>query len=454
MVTAKKNKISIIIRTKNEEKWLPYCLEMISRQDYQDFEVILVDNKSDDNTIAIAKRFNVNQIIEIDKFIPGLALNMGIRASTGNFIVCLSAHCVPKDENWLSKLYANFDNPDVAGVYGRQLPINSTDPVDKRDLLIVFGKDKRIQTKDSFFHNANSMIKKEIWDRFPFNEEVSNIEDRVWGKEIINEGYKIVYEPDAPVYHHHGLHQGNAPERAKGVVSIIEKVEEEVFSDLPDFLKPENQNIVALIPIKKKFNVKSLDYELFIKLIDELKKVEYINDIYVLSDSQDWMNDLDIKFISREDIKGIDKMDLGSVLQTSLSILENKEKVYPDSILYVNYDYVFRPKQIFNKLIEEINLKGYDSIFIGLEDYGHYWSHHENTGFKQTDTQLTSRENRDPLYKALYGLGCLINSWVVRSGKIVDGSVGIIPVNDFRSSLRINEINSKTSYKLLSELHK
>ena len=394
MVTANKNKISIIIRTKNEEKWLPYCLEMIAKQDYQDFEVILVDNKSVDNTIAIAKRFNVNQIIEIDKFIPGLALNMGIRASTGNFIVCLSAHCVPKDENWLSKLYANFDNPDVAGVYGRQLPINSTDPVDKRDLLIVFGKDKRIQTKDSFFHNANSMIKKEIWDRFPFNEEVSNIEDRVWGKEIINEGYKIVYEPDAPVYHHHGLHQ-EMHQKAKGVVSIIEKVEEEVFSDLPDFLKPENQNIVALILLKK-FNVKSLDYELFIKLIDELK-VEYINDIYVLSDSQDWMNDLDIKFISREDIKGIDKMDLGGVLQTSLSILENKEKVYPDSILYVNYDYVFRPKQIFNKLIEEINLKGYDSIFIGLEDYGHYWSHHENTGFKQTDTQLTSRENRDPL---------------------------------------------------------
>ena len=58
---------------------------------------------------------------------------------------------------------------------------------DKRDLLIVFGEDERIQKKDSFFHNANSIIKRDIWEEINFNNEVENIEDRIWAGEIFKE---------------------------------------------------------------------------------------------------------------------------------------------------------------------------------------------------------------------------------------------------------------------------
>ena len=44
------NKISIIVRTKNEERWIGHCLKAIYEQDYPSFEVILVDNNSTDNT--------------------------------------------------------------------------------------------------------------------------------------------------------------------------------------------------------------------------------------------------------------------------------------------------------------------------------------------------------------------------------------------------------------------
>jgi len=90
-------KISIIIRTKNEEDWISHCLEMIFKQDVQDFEVILVDNNSSDNTVQIAQRYPLAKIINIKNFLPGLALNMGIRESKGEYIVCLSAHCIPKE---------------------------------------------------------------------------------------------------------------------------------------------------------------------------------------------------------------------------------------------------------------------------------------------------------------------------------------------------------------------
>ena len=130
-------------------------------------------------------------------------------------MVCLSAHCIPKNDSWLKILVSNLtDNSKVAAVYGRQIPISYSNPIDKRDLLITFGLDKRLQIKDNFFHNANSIFRKKIWSKIKFDEKVKNVEDRLWGKEIIKAGFNIVYEPDSG-YHHHGIHQNNIPESFK-----------------------------------------------------------------------------------------------------------------------------------------------------------------------------------------------------------------------------------------------
>ena len=43
-----KKKVSIILRTKNEERWIKSCLDSISKQKYKNFEVIVVDNESDE----------------------------------------------------------------------------------------------------------------------------------------------------------------------------------------------------------------------------------------------------------------------------------------------------------------------------------------------------------------------------------------------------------------------
>ncbi|UPT74545.1 MAG: glycosyltransferase [Elusimicrobiota bacterium] len=216
-------KISIIVRTKNEERWIGRCLRMIYQQDFKDLEVVLVDNRSSDHTVAVARKYPV-KVVEIGRYLPGDALNAGIRASSGEFIACLSAHCIPQRTDWLSKLHANMERADVAGVYGRQLPMAYSTPHDKRDLLNTFGLDHRIQVKDTFFHNANSLIRRSVWDKIPFDAAATNIEDRIWGKAVIEQGWKLAYEPAAAVYHYHGIHQDGDPERARNVVRILESL--------------------------------------------------------------------------------------------------------------------------------------------------------------------------------------------------------------------------------------
>ncbi len=207
------SQVSIIIRTKNEERWVGHCLKMVFAQDFKDYEVIIVDNESGDHTLEVARHFSLSHTLSISEYRPGLALNLGIRKSKGDYIVCLSAHCIPQSEKWLSSLIKNVDDRQIAGAYGRQLPVSFSGPSDKRDLLNVFGLDRRVQFKDSFFHNANSVVRRDVWEKIPFDESVTNIEDRIWAKAVIDLGYRLVYDPDAAVYHYHGIHRENDPQR-------------------------------------------------------------------------------------------------------------------------------------------------------------------------------------------------------------------------------------------------
>ena len=214
--------VSVIVRTKNEEKWITACLGAVFRQTYPDFEVIVVDNGSTDRTLERVAQFDV-QVVSIDQFLPGKALNLGIRESKGEVIVCLSGHCVPVDTNWLKHLVDNLED-GIAGVYGRQEPLSFSSDGDKRDLLTVFGLDRKIHVNDYFFHNANSAIPRSVWEEVPFDEDVTNIEDRVWAKEVLGRGYKIIYEPLASVYHYHGINHNHDEERARNIVRILESV--------------------------------------------------------------------------------------------------------------------------------------------------------------------------------------------------------------------------------------
>ena len=61
--------ISIIIRTKNEERWIDHCLSAIETQKLTDHEIILVDNNSEDRSVKIARKYT-EKIISVKEFFP------------------------------------------------------------------------------------------------------------------------------------------------------------------------------------------------------------------------------------------------------------------------------------------------------------------------------------------------------------------------------------------------
>ena len=55
-IMAKKHLVSVIIRSHNEEKWLRHSIQSVLNQSVKDLEIILVDNKSTDRSVEIAKK--------------------------------------------------------------------------------------------------------------------------------------------------------------------------------------------------------------------------------------------------------------------------------------------------------------------------------------------------------------------------------------------------------------
>jgi GT2 family glycosyltransferase len=242
-------KASIIIRTRNEERWIRSCLEAVFRQEFNDFEVILVDNQSNDRTLEISRNFDIRVVEHGTKYYPGQALNQGIRDSTGDLLVMLSGHCIPTNPRWLGRLLSHFGDDRLAGVYGRQEPLPFTSDRDKRDLWTIFQLDRKVQTKDCFFHNANSAIRRDLWQTTPFSETATNIEDRIWAKEMLDRGYHLIYEPEASVYHWHGIHQNDNGERRRNVVRIIEHLKLAEIDGAASQGLPGTE-VLAVIPVR------------------------------------------------------------------------------------------------------------------------------------------------------------------------------------------------------------
>lgn len=224
--------MSVVIRSRNEAHWIDRCLRAVRHQRRPVEDIILVDNASTDDTVAIARQYGAHILhITPEAFTYGRALNLGIAAARFEVVAMLSAHCVPVDELWADYLSVHLgenSDPLICGVYGRQEPLPDSSAMDARDLWTTFREERQVQRKDYFFHNANSAIRKSRWERHPFDEEIHGVEDRAWAKQMLALGNRILYEPSARVYHQHGIHQGRNEGRARRVAQAIRYVREQV----------------------------------------------------------------------------------------------------------------------------------------------------------------------------------------------------------------------------------
>jgi rhamnosyltransferase len=207
--------ISVVIPVKDGGVDLVRCLDAIARQQVdEEVEVVVVDSGSTDGSVEVARRHGarVHEIAPED-FNHGRTRNLGAELARGDVLAFTSQDAVAADEHWLALLVAPLrSDPEVAGVYGRQLPHEGATPPEQYFLDFLYGPEPRVQRWEgpgqptfeaTLFSNVNAAIPRAVWSEFRFADDLIMSEDQEWSRRVLLAGLELVYEPRAVVHHSH-----------------------------------------------------------------------------------------------------------------------------------------------------------------------------------------------------------------------------------------------------------
>lgn len=140
-------KISIVTVSYNSEKTIEDTIKSVLNQKYDNYEHIIVDGASKDNTINIVKKYEkkykgkLKYISEKDKGLYD-AMNKGIKMATGDVIGLLNSDDVYASNNVLSLINDNIENNEFDGVHADLLYVSEDLKEPKRKWVVKEGKIK------------------------------------------------------------------------------------------------------------------------------------------------------------------------------------------------------------------------------------------------------------------------------------------------------------------------
>lgn len=203
MITGKP-RCSVVVRAFNEARHIGKLMYGISQQTLPDVEVILVDSGSTDNTVQIAREGGARVVhIRPGEFTFGRSLNLGIDAARANLIAIASAHVYPVYPDWLERLLAPFDDPQVGLTYGKQRGAPTSQFSEHQIFARWFPDVSQPRQPHPFCNNANAAIRRALWQQQPYDETLSGLEDLAWARWLMAQGYALSYVAEAEIVHVH-----------------------------------------------------------------------------------------------------------------------------------------------------------------------------------------------------------------------------------------------------------
>lgn len=198
-------KVSVVLRTYNEQRHLRSLLESIQAQRFAgEIETVIVDSGSTDDTLCIAESFPVKVVpIRKEDFSFGRSLNIGCAAANGSVLVFVSGHCIPTGPRWIADLVAPLGRDEIVYTYGGQLGDANSHFSEKQIFAKYFPAQDKTPQEGFYCNNANAALLRSIWHEHRFDEDLTGLEDMHLAKRLVAQGYKLGYVANAAVYHLH-----------------------------------------------------------------------------------------------------------------------------------------------------------------------------------------------------------------------------------------------------------
>jgi GT2 family glycosyltransferase len=200
-------KVTTIVITYNAKEDLKECLESLEKQAYKEKELIVVNDASTDDTLNFLKQYKNQTSMEMKVIsnernlgVAG-ARNVGIKHAAGDIIAFMDSDCVA-DRNWVLELVKGFKQKDIAAVGGSI----SDGRISNIWELVRKGHDY-VATSEGyvpFIKGCNMSFDTNVLKKYMFNDEIKyGYEDILLCDSLNDDGYRILYKPEAVVHHKH-----------------------------------------------------------------------------------------------------------------------------------------------------------------------------------------------------------------------------------------------------------
>lgn len=213
------NAVDVVVRCRNEMPWTERALQGLAIQEGVEPRILFIDCHSDDGSReAAASRGLAVDDLDPEAYIPGRVLNTAMRRTSSDVVAFINADAVPLASDAVHGLVAPLrDRPELAATYGRQLPRREADALTRSDYARAFPPASALQTRfGTFFSMAASAIRRSVWERLPFDEELRYSEDADWVHRALALGWEIAYVPEACFEHSHAYDLAGHFRRRRG----------------------------------------------------------------------------------------------------------------------------------------------------------------------------------------------------------------------------------------------
>lgn len=206
-----KNQVSIIIPMYNASSYIESCLSSISNQTINNFEVVLVDDCSTDDTVQKAQSYPFKIIRLKERLRPAGVRNHGARNASGNVFVFLDADVSLKPDSIenITRLISEPDTDAISGIYSED--ILQTNLFSQLQNLILVYRYSKLSNSTILTCSFFCAIKRNAFEAVGgYNEKMRYYEDVEIGHRLTRKGYRCKFDPRLAVthlkyYNHSGL---------------------------------------------------------------------------------------------------------------------------------------------------------------------------------------------------------------------------------------------------------
>lgn len=217
--------VSVIMRSYNEAWALKGTLPALAAQAYRHWELIVIDSGSTDGSQDLIRAANPAHFVQITpkEYNPSRVMNHGMRLARSEFGIFLNADATPQGTNWLRPLVSALQDSQTAACFGRQIPRPDCQAVFAHDYERCFGPNRESTQWDHFFSMVSSGLRKDVWAKRGFREDLQYAEDDEYTRWCKAQGYAVNYVDESVVMHSHNYTAEQSYKRSFGDARAIGK---------------------------------------------------------------------------------------------------------------------------------------------------------------------------------------------------------------------------------------